>query len=102
MGKSGIRVVNVSDRERWASQVHNGRNEIYIGRGSKWGNRYRIGVDGDRAEVISKFGAWILEQPKLLKALPELQGKTLVCHCKPKPCHGDSLKWLVENYNERR
>ena len=28
---------------------------IYIGRGSKWGNPFRIGPDGDRATVISKY-----------------------------------------------
>ena len=27
---------------------------FYIGRGSKWGNPFRIGPDGDRATVIAK------------------------------------------------
>jgi hypothetical protein len=30
---------------------------IYIGRGSKWGNPFRIGVDGDSAAVIAKHAA---------------------------------------------
>ena len=28
---------------------------VYIGRGSKWGNPFRIGPDGDRAAVIAKY-----------------------------------------------
>jgi hypothetical protein len=28
---------------------------VYIGRGSKWGNPFRIGRDGDRAAVIAKY-----------------------------------------------
>ncbi len=27
---------------------------VYIGRGSKWGNPFRIGADGNRAAVIAK------------------------------------------------
>lgn len=29
---------------------------VYIGRGSKWGNPFRLGRDGDRATVIAKHG----------------------------------------------
>ena len=31
------------------------RFDVYIGRGSKWGNPFRIGADGDRVEVIRKY-----------------------------------------------
>ena len=34
---------------------------IYIGRGSKWGNPFRIGPDGDRATVIAKYERWLPE-----------------------------------------
>lgn len=30
---------------------------VYIGRGSKWGNPFRIGHDGDRATVIADTSA---------------------------------------------
>ena len=30
-------------------------NDVYIGRGSKWGNPYVIGKDGNRDEVIEKY-----------------------------------------------
>lgn len=65
--------------------------DVYIGRPSKWGNPFVIGPDGDRASVIRKYEAWLQEQPKLIAALPELRGKTLVCWCKPHACHGDVL-----------
>lgn len=73
--------------------------DVYIGRGrgSKWGNPFVIGQDGDRAEVIRKYEAWLQQQPALLAALPELRGKTLVCFCKPQACHGDVLAKLVGN-----
>ena len=40
---------------------------IYIGRGSKWGNPFRIGVDGDRAAVIAKHARWLRDQHHLLR-----------------------------------
>lgn len=72
--------------------------DIYIGRGSKWGNPFEIGKDGTREEVIEKYRTYLLNKPELLKALPELRGKTLGCFCKPKPCHGDILVELLDIY----
>jgi len=72
------------------------RYDVYIGRGSIWGNPFRIGPDGTREEVIQKYTAWVLKQPKLLSELPKLKGKVLGCWCKPLACHGDVLVELVE------
>src|SRR5260370_640984 len=52
---------------------------VYVGRGSKWGNPFRIGVDGDRAMVIARYATWLRDQHDLLRALDELRGKNLVC-----------------------
>lgn len=68
---------------------------IYIGRGSKWGNPFKIGVHGSREEVIMKYAEWLLTQPELLDALPELRGQNLGCYCAPEPCHGDILLELA-------
>lgn len=68
---------------------------IYIGRGSKWGNPFRIGPDGDRAAVIAKHGRWLRDQHHLLRALDELRGRDLVCFCAPRACHGDLLRGLA-------
>lgn len=54
---------------------------VYIGRGSKWGNPFRIGADGDRATVIARHEAWLRGRHDLLRALDELRGKHLVCFC---------------------
>tara|TARA_B100001939_G_C16870620_1_gene586231 strand:+ start:922 stop:1185 length:264 start_codon:yes stop_codon:yes gene_type:complete len=66
-------------------------NDVYIGRGSKWGNPYRIGVHGSRDAVIAKYRDYLESNEHLKRALPELRGKNLVCYCKPKACHGDVL-----------
>lgn len=56
---------------------------VYIGRGSKWGNPFRIGSDGDRATVIAKHECWLADQHHLLRSLDELRGRDLVCFCSP-------------------
>jgi hypothetical protein len=69
--------------------------DVYIGRPSKWGNPFEIGIDGTREQVIAKYRDWIQTQSELMEALPELQGKRLGCWCHPKPCHGDVLAELA-------
>jgi hypothetical protein len=78
--------------------VHNKKHpyDIYIGRGSKWGNPFIIGKDGTREEVIESYREWIQTKPELLSSLNELKNKTLGCWCAPKGCHGDILKELAE------
>jgi hypothetical protein len=75
---------------------------VYIGRGSKWGNPFRIGPDGDRAAVIAKHQRWLADQHHLLRALDELHGRDLVCFCAPLPCHGDLLRRLANATREER
>ncbi len=65
--------------------------DIYIGRGSDWGNPFIIGKDGTRKEVIQKYDIWVDTEPQLLAVLPELEGKILGCWCTPLACHGDVL-----------
>lgn len=73
---------------------------VYIGRGGKWGNPFRIGPDGDRAAVIPRHEAWLRTQPELLRSLDELHGKDLVCA--PLACHGDLLLRLANASREER
>ena len=70
--------------------------DVHIGRPSKWGNPFVIGVHGNRADVIKKYKKYILNRPELLDALHELKGKRLGCYCKPAACHGDVLVELVK------
>jgi hypothetical protein len=68
---------------------------VYIGRGSKWGNPFRIGRDGDRAAVIVMYERWLADQHHLLRALDELCSRDLICFCAPRACHGDLLLRLA-------
>lgn len=70
--------------------------DVYIGRGSIWGNPFVIGKDGDRDAVIGKYEQHLLSRPDLMARLPELRGKTLACFCAPKPCHGHVLARLAD------
>ena len=73
---------------------------VYIGRGSFWGNPFKIGeADGDRNEVVKKYRLWLFGHPdgwERLKKLESLHGKTLICWCKPAKCHGDLLALLAD------
>lgn len=75
--------------------------DVYIGRGGPWGNPFRIGVHGDRAEVIEKFRAHLLyrlsTESALAVKLQQLRGKVLGCWCKPETCHGDVLVEVLES-----
>ena len=75
---------------------------VYTGRGSKWGNPFRIGRDGDRASVIARDERWLADQYHLLRALDELRGRDLVCFCAPRACHGDLLLRLANATREER
>lgn len=71
--------------------------DVYIGRPSKWGNPFKIGIDGSREDVIGNYRQWILANQELMAKLPlELKGKTLGCWCRPNPCHGDVLVELAD------
>lgn len=84
------RVINIKDEEY----------DIYIGKGTKWGNNFREGVDGTREECVAKYSTDIRNKPWLLHAIGrEIKGRILGCHCKPLPCHGDVLVELAEGGN---
>ena len=36
--------------------------DIYIGRGTKWGNKYHVGKDGTRKEVMQKHFKRLIRQ----------------------------------------
>ena len=76
--------------------------DIYIGRdmpgyrSEGWGNRFVVGRDGTREEVIEKFRQWVLTQPDYIERVRKVMpGKRIVCWCKPKDCHGDIFLELL-------
>ena len=76
------------------------RYDVYIGRGSPFGNPFRIGKDGTRDEVIKKYREWFykrLTDPWFSDKVHSLKGKVLACWCKPDVCHGDIIVEYLEN-----
>lgn len=71
---------------------------VYIGRPSKWGNPFVLRGDDERGDTILRYKHWLSapEQDALRAQIDELRGKTLVCFCKPAPCHGDVLVAIIE------
>lgn len=68
------------------------RYDVFMGRPGPWGNPFKIGRDGTRAEVIGRYAELLLMNPQLrLRAKRELKGKRLGCYCKPLECHADLL-----------
>jgi len=71
---------------------------VYIGRGTKFGNPYRIGPDGTRGDVIAKHKKDFYDNWELQEAVwNELRGEIIGCSCKPLPCHGDTYVEYIEN-----
>lgn len=77
--------------------------QVYIGRGSKWGNRFSwlpstptAYLVKDREEAISRYKEWVVGQPALMLDIQYLHGKVLGCYCAPLPCHGDVLAALAD------
>ena len=72
-----------------------GEKGVYIGRGSTFGNPYRVGLDGTRTEVIQRYREYfygrISSDLAFRKAVEDLAGKRLLCYCRPKACHGDVI-----------
>jgi hypothetical protein len=67
-------------------------NALYIGRGSPFGNPFKIGQHGTRDEVCAKYEALVENDPELKAAfIKACRGRDLVCYCKPARCHGDYL-----------
>lgn len=63
---------------------------VYVGRPSRYGNKFEIGKDGIRAEVIAKHKASLT--PDIIADIKrDLKGKDLVCWCAPLSCHADTL-----------
>lgn len=94
--ESPVRVVNIKSGEHY---------DVYIGRPSKWGNPFRIGRDGDRAEVLRKYRKWLTaigrdgrHRSLFYDATTELSGKVLGCYCAPEPCHGDVIIEAMDAY----
>ena len=81
-------------------------NTVKVDRSTKWGNPYRVGIDGTAEQCVAKYRAVIEQSIKLAlippRELPHpfgrplylgpLRGKNLACWCAlDAPCHADVL-----------
>lgn len=105
------------------------KDAVYVGRPTKWGNPFIVGMHGDRDHVVKLFRVlakhvfvpyiesgqtlsidfndddelnnWKLTLDR--ESILELKGKDLVCWCAPKPCHADVLLELANaDHSETR
>lgn len=89
------------------------KNDVYIGRGSVLGNPFTSIKDkttlaefvcDSREESVESFRKYIDEKiaskdKKIcdeLNRIYKIQDVNLVCFCKPKSCHGDEIKKIIE------
>lgn len=71
-------------------------NAVYIGRSSRYGNPYRLGIDGDVGDIAILYLKYLVANPELVADIRQnLKGKILVCHCSGELCHGSILMLLA-------
>ena len=105
-----IEIVNAHDDATYIERYE------YVGRRprgrrgphSPLANPYKVGRDGDRHIVIEKYEQWLWakinggdrlvldELARLGSIVERTGGVTLVCWCKPLPCHADVIKRILE------
>ena len=71
-------------------------NPVKVSRPSRFGNPFRIGIDGDRDQCVSLYEANITDG-LIGDAIEQLRGKNLACWCplpkagEPDICHASVL-----------
>lgn len=90
--------------------------DVYIGRGSEWGNPFSHRPDTQATEIVAtreeaiaryRVHLWarLRADPELVNRLANLRGLRLGCYCAPAACHGDVLviasEWAARE-NERQ
>jgi len=105
-----IKVIHKKDSDKY-------KNVIYVGRGSDLGNPY-TSIQGretlaefvvdSRGESIAMFKEYLLDcinkkDEKVCNSLNHIYSLSLKsevylsCYCKPKSCHGDIIKEIIES-----
>jgi hypothetical protein len=92
-------------------RVRNHHDAIFIGRPSPLGNPYRVGIDGDRQQVIRLYRRWLWDHIRSRDAVydelirlavlyNDSGSLTLSCFCHPLHCHGDviaaAILWIMK------
>jgi len=101
------KVINISQlKNKW--WMHDD-NYVYIGRPGKgvpgsFGNPNPLKKESDRESNLAQYRKYlekqVKEDPDFRAKVAALHGKTLVCFCKPKACHGDILAEMADRLHE--
>ena len=74
---------------------------MVVARPSRWGNPFRVGVDGDGAVCVARFRQALIDGELsfgLDDARQALAGRDLACWCPPgDACHADVLLEVANN-----
>ena len=84
-----------------------GSTDIYVGRPSPLGNPYKVGPEYPGMAAIEAYAIWLDRQLAIpdspqslvfgsLLRIARRGDLTLICWCKPDPCHGDVIKERLE------
>jgi len=82
---------------------------VYIGRGSIFGNPFKIGINGNRKSVIEQYETDLRLKIFTISGLSPLgqaiydlpEDAILGCYCKPKACHGDVIIKIWKELHEK-
>lgn len=81
-------------------RTYKGTDYVLCDRRSPFGNPYKIGEDGDRAEVIEKFNHYFFGRLRLDRLFRmqvyDLKDQKLGCWCNPLPCHCHTIKHFLD------
>ena len=77
-------------------------NTVYVGRGSMWGNPFRVTPEHSAEDAVRDFRAYVVGRLDNGVGYPldALRGKNLACWCKlGAPCHADVLLELANSWS---
>lgn len=73
---------------------------VWIQRPTVFGNPFPVCRGRSRAQSLAQFEQWLRDRvatdSAFAAAVRALHGRTLICGCKPKDCHGDVLAAVAD------
>lgn len=70
---------------------------VRVDRYSKFGNPFHMKTESQRSEVCDKYKEWVVTKPDKIQQIKKMKGKVFGCHCHPKQCHADFMKYIADN-----
>jgi ParB-like chromosome segregation protein Spo0J len=89
-------VANASNDKNLIAWAEGQGLAVRVDRGTRYGNPFVLGEDGDRNEVCDAYRLHYLpHKPSIAERAGDLVGKVLICHCYPERCHAEYLVKLA-------